>query len=307
MTFTKYKYILSSVILLLLIGFLFLNSPSDNKLHIFFCDVGQGDGIYIRFPNNQDMLIDGGPGNKILDCLSDNMPFYDREIDLVMLTHPQADHLNGLVSVIERYSVSYFVSSPVGNTTDGYKKLTDLLHSKKIEIKNLYTGGEVKFGNVVFKSIWPEKTWVLANLKCDLDPKCQTIANNSNILGVTNKDPQLNDFSEMGILSYGNFDVLFTGDGDKRIQDDILKVYNNDIDIEVMKVPHHGSKTGLTEDFLKAFKPELAIISVGKNNSYGHPSPELLQMLSKYSQIKRTDTGGTIEVVSDGYSWKVVN
>ncbi len=296
MNYLKLKYILSGLLLTVLIALLFLTSQSDNKLHIYFCDVGQGDAIYIRFPNNQDMLIDGGPNNKVLSCLSDHMPFYDREIDLVMLTHPQADHLNGLIYVIERYKVSYFVTSPVGNSTEGYSKLTELLKNKNIEVKNLYTGSEVNFGSVVFKSIWPEKSWVLANL----------ISNNGNVLGVTSKDPNLNDFSEMGILSYGSFDLLFTGDGDQRIQDDILKIYNNQKDIEVMKVPHHGSKTGLLEEFLQAFKPEMAIISVGKNNRFGHPSDEIIQKLSKYVKtIKRTDVDGTIEVVSDGTTYSI--
>lgn len=295
MNYSKIKYILSTLLLTLLVAFFFLTNVSDNKLHVFFCDVGQGDAIYIRFPNNQDMLIDGGPGTKILQCLSDHMPFYDREIDLVMLTHPQADHLNGLIPVIERYRISYFATSPVGNSTEGYTKLTSLLAQKKVEVKNLYSGSEVRFGDAVFKTIWPEKAWVLANLT----------SNNGNVLGVTSKDPNLNDFSEMGILTYGNFDVLFTGDGDQRIQDDILKIYNNQNDIEVMKIPHHGSKTGITEDFLKAFQPELAVISVGKN-SYGHPSQELLQTLSKYVKvIKRTDIEGTVEIVSDGNTWDI--
>src|SRR3972149_6329793 len=101
-----------------LIGFILLTSYffslPDGKLHIIFCDVGQGDAAYIRTPNNQDMLIDGGPDDKVLSCLGRHMPFYDRTIDVVVLTHPQKDHLQGLISVVERYTVKYFVMGVEG-------------------------------------------------------------------------------------------------------------------------------------------------------------------------------------------------
>lgn len=302
---SKTKYFLSTLVLLLLVSLLFLNKQPDENLHIYFCDVGQGDAIYIRFPDSTDMLIDGGPGNKVLDCLSKNMPFYDREINVVMLTHPEADHLNGLIPVLERYRVLYFVSSPVGNSTIGYQKLQDIISKKKIEVKNLYTDQSIDFGKVKFTSLWPEKNWLVSRINCTNNSSCSTLASkNSSVLGIATDISNLNDFSEMGILSYGTFDVVFTGDGDQRIQDDILKIYNNQIDIEIMKVPHHGSKTAITSEFLNKFIPKLAIVSAGENNPYNHPNNELLEKFNKLNiPVKRTDTEGTIEVISDGLSW----
>lgn len=307
----KFKYFISTLVLLLLVSLLFLTQQPDGKLHLYFCDVGQGDAIYIRFPDSTDMLIDGGPGNKVLDCLSQNMPFYDREINVVMLTHPQADHLNGLIPVLERYRVLYFISSPLGNSTLGYQKLQDIILKKNIEVKNLYSNQSIDFGKVKFRSLWPEKNWLVNNINCS-NNNCSTLASkNDSVLGISTDNSDLNNFSEMGILSYGSFDVLLTGDGDKRIQDDILKIYNNQIDpdqigvdIEVMKVPHHGSKTAITNEFLQRFKPQLAVISVGKN-SYGHPNSELINKLfSLGAQVMRTDQDGTIEIISDGLSWQ---
>src|SRR3989338_10871213 len=106
--FSKKNYIISLFIGIILL-FSYIFSLSDNKLHLIFCDVGQGDAIYIRMPDNSDLLIDGGPNDKVLSCLGKHMPFYDRTIDVVVLSHPQTDHLQGLISVIDRYNVGYFI------------------------------------------------------------------------------------------------------------------------------------------------------------------------------------------------------
>lgn len=305
----KFKIFFSTSLLILLTGLFFLISQPDDKLHIYFCNVGQGDGVYIRFPNGQDLLIDGGPGEKILDCLSKNMPFYDRQIDVVILTHPQADHLNGLIPVLERYRVLYFVSSPAANPSQGYQKLLALLKEKEVEIQNIYTGGLIEFGEVKFKSIWPQRDWVVEHLNCQQTGSCQTITKGEgSVLGISTDEDDLNKFSLMGILSYGSFDALFTGDADSQIQAEILKFsqgFSGSNPLEVMKVPHHGAKTALRKDFLESFKPQLAVISVGKN-AYGHPRQETLDLLNGLGLIiKRTDQEGTIEVISDGKTWQV--
>ncbi|MBI2029584.1 hypothetical protein HYT02_04165 [Candidatus Gottesmanbacteria bacterium] len=287
----KGKLVLGSLFILLLVSVIFWFNPNDQKLVMYFCDVGQGDSIYIRFPNGDDMLVDGGPGNKVLDCLAESMPFYDRHINVVVLTHPQKDHLGGLVPVIQRYSLDYYVSTPVGNNTDSYKQLKKLIEDKGITVKNLYAGSQIQFDTVLFKLFWPEKNWMATN-----------------VLGASTTTSDLNDFSVMGILEYGNFQAVLTGDGDIRIQDNILNnhLIDNDIqDIEVLKVPHHGSKTAMTDQFLNKIKPKLAVIMVGKN-SYGHPSPEIIERLVKIgTQVKRTDIEGTIKIQSDGVNWTV--
>lgn len=281
------KYFLSGVVIGGILLFSFFLSLPDGKLHVVFCNVGQGDAAYIRTPNNQDMLIDGGPDNKVLSCLGKYMPFYDRAIDLVLLTHPQKDHLQGLISVVERYTVKHFVIGVVGNETEGYRKLVEAIQKKKVPTRNLYLGDTFSLGSVKFSVLWPERSWV----------------SDKSVLGLST-DTGLNSFSYFLHLSYGSFDALFTGDGDSRIQPEIMRQANLP-DIEVLKFPHHGSKTGILPEFLDKIHPELAVISVGKN-SYGHPSKEAIELLSNRAiRIKRTDEDGNVEVISDGSTWKI--
>lgn len=274
-------------------------SLPDGKLHIFFCSVGQGDAAYIRTPSNQDMLIDGGPDDKVLACLGRHMPFYDRTLDMILLTHPQKDHMQGLISVVQRYSVKYFVIGVEGNETVGYKSLVEHIKKKNIPVKNLFTGDKFWFGKVEFDVLWPEREWVASHVS----PSISNLSHlsNSNILGLSTST-QLNDFSYYLGLKYGSFSALFPGDGDIHIQPDILGLGILS-SINILKVPHHGSKTGMLPEFLDKIKPALAVISVGKN-SYGHPTQEALKLLKdREIIIKRTDLSGDIEIISDGKEW----
>lgn len=303
MIFSRKHFIVGMFIgIILLISAAF--SLSDNKLHLVFCDVGQGDSAYIRAPNGMDMLIDGGPNEKILSCLGKHMPFYDRTIDLVVLTHPQNDHLAGLVSVLERYTVKNFIIGVEGNSTQGYQKLVSLLSEKKIPIRNLYSGDEFALGEVKFTVLWPERKWVISKLKSQLGSglkgdkgltlSLDGLTPGSAVLGIST-DTDLNLFSYNLHLKYRDFDVLFTGDADSKIQTEIGKAVFLP-DIEVLKVPHHGSKTGLLPEFLDKLKPETAVISVGKN-SYGHPAEQTInQLQSRNIMVRRTDQEGDIVI-----------
>jgi competence protein ComEC len=278
--------------------FSFLFSFPDGKLHIIFCNVGQGDATYIRTPSNLDMLIDGGPNDQVLSCLGKHMPFYDRTIDVVVLSHPQKDHLQGLLSVLKRYHVKNFIIGAVGNETEGYKKLVEIVKEKKIPVKNLYAGDSFSLGKVEFSVLWPEKEWVVEHTS-------ETIASDRTrnlqvgaVLGLST-DTELNDFSYILHLSYGSFDALFPGDGDSHIQDEVMRAAVLP-DVEVLKYPHHGSKTAVLPQFLDKIKPEEAVIFVGKN-PWGHPTDEALKLLSNRAvKIRRTDREGEIEIISDG-------
>lgn len=265
-------YVIGGIATGFVLLFNFLSSLPDGKLHIIFCDVGQGDAAYIRFPDGRDMLVDGGPNNKVLGCLGKHMPFWDRTIDLVVLTHPEKDHMQGLLGVFERYTIGHFVRSDVSNATEGYALLAALVNSRQIKEKFVTTGEQVTIGSSILAVIQPD----------------------TNILGVTSQGT--NEASVVFVLSHGSFDVLFTSDASMRMALD---------GIEVLKVPHHGSKTGMTVDFINALKPKLAVISVGQN-SYGHPTQEILSMLADaHAQVLRTDQAGDIEIVSDGKVWIV--
>ncbi|MCL4382299.1 MAG: MBL fold metallo-hydrolase [Patescibacteria group bacterium] len=275
------KYLLGGA----LIGFVLLlaafSSWPDGKLHLVFCDVGQGDAIYVRTPNGEDILVDGGPNEKVLGCLGKHMPFYDRKIELVFLSHPQADHLNGLNSVLERYNVDYFISSGTEGKGEEYKKLMDLIKNNKIPLKKEAAGEKILLDNLSFLVLWPS----------------------TQVLGAQTSQTDLNELSLVLELTYNQFNALLTGDAGQDVQQEIRNQESGISDIKVIKVPHHGSKTSLLSSFLEQIKPKLAIISVGKN-SYGHPTKETLGILrDKDIRILRTDEDGEIEIVSDGEKW----
>lgn len=294
------KFTLRSVYAgLILIGslvWLAVFSFPDNQLHLVFCDVGQGDAILITKGFNQ-ILIDGGPNDKVLNCLTNNMPFFDRTIEVLALTHPEADHLTGIISVIEKYQVETFVCGPEGNNSAIYAALREKLRVKsekgEIKIENPYTGDKIRLGDIRLQTLWPEKNW-FANKLSNTAANFNADSTGSSVLGLQTGNLKLNQFSLVFLLQYKDFNVLLMGDADSKVQNDIL-LFNSLSSLDIVKFPHHGSKTGMTEDFLATIKPKEAVISVGRN-SYGHPTTEVLDLLKKYNvRIRRTDLEGEIK------------
>lgn len=290
----------------MLLGIFF--SLPDGKLHAYFCSVGQGDAIYIRMPNQNDVLIDGGPNAQVLNCLGRHMPFYDRTLELVVMTHPQKDHFGGLIDVLGRYNVQNFMTIPLTNDTDSFHALVKIWKEKKIIPRYLTTGQQIRFGSATMSVIWPQKEWLVGSLGITDNglASLSSKGESRQVLGyATDKD--LNLFSLYLHLQYGNFDTLFTGDGDQSTQVAIQETGVWSLlpeNIEVLKVPHHGSKTGMIDEFIHRLQPKLSIIEVGKN-SYGHPNKEVIEKLSAWGKVVRTDKNGDIEVVSDGKKWWV--
>lgn len=299
----RWGYLISGIITGSLLLFFFVTSLPDGKLHIIFCNVGQGDAAYIRFPDGRDMVVDGGPNDKVLDCLGRHMPFWDRSIDLMVLTHPQNDHMQGFISLASRYHIGYFVHSDVGNTTEGYQTLTHEVVSSKIPTKLMVAGDQIRVGSTTLSFLWPsseqiakgKESYEVASLRSD------EVKENEQVLGAAMGD--LNEYCLVFALRYGSFDALFPGDADAHVEPQFEGSRLADSSVEVLKVPHHGSKTGMDEGFISWVRPKLAVISVGKN-TYGHPSAEALAELAKYAgKTLRTDKEGDIEVVSDGKNW----
>lgn len=296
----SYGYLISGIATGLILVATFILTLPDGKLHLVFCNVGQGDAAYVRFPDGRDMLIDGGPDNSVINCLGRYMPFWDREINLLVMSHPQKDHLAGLITVLKRFKVDYFVKSDVDNPTAIVKELNKILSEKRVPIKLVTAGEKISVGATSLSIIWPSEN---------------QIAEGKNLIGTLNSQggslvlgsstDEMNDFSVVLSLHYGTFDVLFPGDADNHINKNFIGQKLANDDLEVLKVPHHGSKTGMTEKLVKWLRPLLAVISVGKNN-YGHPAPEALKLLADvHSRLLRTDQNGDIEIVSDGRSWTV--
>jgi competence protein ComEC len=281
----------------------FIWSQPDGRLHIVFCSVGQGDAAYLRLPDGRDMLIDGGPANgRVLTCLGRHMPFWDRHINIVVMTHPEADHMGGLAEVFNRYSVDYFVRSDVGNLTASYKDLSDVITRLHVPVKYVLQGDHIDIGPTSLSVLWPSRQQVAkaaGNHVSEVLAKLES----PDVLGTSTI--KLNDYSVVLAIRYGTFDAVFPGDADSRVEAgyDQLQVFTDPV--ELLKVPHHGSKTGMTAAFIDWLKPKLAVISVGKN-TYGHPSNEAVRMLQNAgSEVLRTDQKGDIEVVSDGRAWIV--
>ena len=278
------KYLILGILSLFILSFLFIYQSSrfqDGRLHMVACNVGQGDAIFIRTEGGLDVLIDGGPDDKVLNCLANHMPFWDKTLEVVILTHPDADHLRGLVSVVERYKINYFVTVDIPKTTAVYKFFQSKLKEKDISAKYLFAGDKINFGKSSMTLFWPQKQFFLENSKYA----------GKGSLGS-------NDFAIVGKLNYGKFSALLTADAGANILD---KFAWNIGKTGALKVPHHGSKTGMSDLFLTSIKPEIAIISVGERNNYGHPAALSLELLKKYNiNILRTDLNGEVEVVSDG-------
>jgi competence protein ComEC len=299
-------YLISGICTGVIILISFIWSLPDGKLKIVFCDVGQGDAAYVRFPDGRDMVVDGGPNNRVIECLGRHMPFWDRHLDIIMMTHPQKDHMQGLIAVLSRYQVQYFIRSDVVNTTEGYVKLMDVVRMRNIEQRFMTQGEAINLGDTSLLFLWPSDIQIAKGVRAS-----QIAASGTDVLGSSTGD--LNDYSLVFALRYGDFDVLFTGDADTRVEANYIGMQFvpshieglADEKVEVLKVPHHGSKTGMSEAFVQWVKPQISIISVGKNG-YGHPTKEAIDMLQSVgSTVVRTDERGDVVIISDGKNWEV--
>lgn len=251
----------------------------DNNLQIIACDVGQGDAILIQQGNNQ-VLIDGGPDNKVLDCLGRHLPFYDKTIEMVILTHPDLDHLGGLINVFKDYEVLKLGEFNTDSSSVSYQVLKKEVGGSSTEVVSLSKGMVVRLGLIHLDILHP------------------SLQQNLNINRTKSGDS--NNNSLVILLDYAQFEALFTGDVENIISDYISE-YENIKDIEYIKVNHHGSKNGMTEKLLKEVNPEIAVISVGHENRYGHPDAEILELLNKYnSKVLRTDYLGDVVIQTDG-------
>jgi len=252
-------------------------SQGDQFLEVIFFDVGQGDAIFIETPRGQQILIDGGPDKTILEKISREMPFYDKKIDLVILTHPDADHLTGLISILEHYQIGHIISSGLEKDTATYDRWRDLIEDKNIPLTLAQSGQKIIFQEDLFLEIlWPDQ---------------------SLINSFSNK---ANNVSVVGRLIYGQTEFLLTGDIEKKVESyliDHLPVEK--LESDIFKASHHGSKTSNSQNFLKIIDPEAAIISVGADNRFKHPDSVVLDRLSD-TRLFRTDQNGNIKFLTDG-------
>ncbi|MBU0476601.1 MBL fold metallo-hydrolase [Patescibacteria group bacterium] len=245
-------------------------------LKVIFFDVGQGDAIFIETPQRHQILIDGGPSSAILEKLGKELPFYDRSLDLIILTHPDYDHISGLIEVLKKYEVENILWTGVLIDTAEYEEWQKMISKEGADIFIAQSGQRITASGALFDILYPF----------------------DNLEGQEIKDT--NNSSVILRLVFQKNSFLFAGDVYKSVERKLLKE-GIGVGSNVLKVGHHGSKTSSAEEFIVEVLPEIAVISVGKDNKYGHPHQEVLDILERYDiKVLRTDQLGDIEIVSDG-------
>jgi competence protein ComEC len=271
-----------------------ISSPACLKT--VFLDVGQGDSIFIELPSKNllgkklQILIDGGPNPWTSEKISKLMPFFDRKIDLLILTHPHQDHLNGLFEVVNDWEIGKailvnFLPNDF-KEKESYLNFKNLLQKNHIETLFVKRGDKINLDNLAHLFIlWPEENFE---------------SENTDENGIVLK------------LSFGEIDFLFCADIPQKIErlllakEISLKNEKFSLESEILKIAHHGSKTSSSKEFLEIVRPQVAIISVGKDNPFGHPHLEVLKRLEEMNIISfRTDLFGSIEVLSDGKGYQI--
>jgi len=251
------------------------------SLEVVFFDVGQGDAIFIETLENYQILIDGGPTNVILEKLGNEMGFWDRTIDLIILTHPEHDHIAGLIEVLKRYEVENILWTGILRDTGEYEEWVKLIESEDSNVKIAQAGQKIITPNLFFVILYP-----FENLEG------QSVKNTNNT-------------SIIARLVFDNNCFLFTGDASKSIERKVINKESN-LNCNLLKVGHHGSKTSTSRELLEAVSPRIAVISAGKDNRYGHPSQDVLEILNDYGiRILRTDQLGDIKIISDGQNLSI--
>lgn len=234
---------------------------TEHRVEIHFLATGQGDATLFEDGSTQ-VLIDTGPSESILGQLEKVMPITDRTIERVIITHPHADHLGGFASLSRVYQVGEVYFNGVEYESPQFEGFLSLIREKQIPTKRLVAGDQISEGRLNIKTIWPQKTAIQYDI---------------------------NDSSLVLLVEMDSATALMTGDTSASVLEDILNQLGP---LDILKVPHHGSKTGLNPELVEILEPKYSVILVGKN-SYGHPAQSTLNLLAN-SKVLRTDQLGTI-------------
>ncbi len=269
-------------------GFLFgyqawTQSAYMGTLRMTYVDVGQGDATIIQTPYHQNILIDAGPDRSIISALGKSLDFGDRVIDLAIITHPQADHMGGMLTILKRYHVNHIITSDMPYQSTMWQELVAYIQDQQIPVSFITTEDQIQLADdLKLKFLWPDIH------KIDV----QTIQ-------------ETNDGCVITELVFGQNKFLSTCDASSAIEKQLAQGLLLE-DVDVLKVGHHGSKTATAPEFLAIVKPEVAVIMVGRDNTYGHPHSQTISALAQAgAAVYRTDEMGDIHLVSDGTNYAV--
>lgn len=244
-------------------------------LTVEFLDVGQGDAIHVMTPDGYELLIDGGPSSLVLRELAKNRSFFDKDIDVMIATHPDSDHIAGLVDVLERYQIGMILNTAVESDSQVAKVFGDDMRAEGAYIVTAKAGQLLQLGASTTVRI--------------LSPAGDTAGWETNTASVVVQ------------LVYEDIEFMLTGDAPISIENFLVNQYGESLESEVLKLGHHGSKTSTSEEFLEAIKPDYAVVSAGKNNRYGHPKSEVIDRVQERGvEILNTIEQGSITFKSDG-------
>ena len=250
------------------------------KLTVAFLDIGQGDAIFIESPTGTQMMVDGGPGASVLRELSHVMPFYDRSIDLLLISNPDTDHMSGFLDILRRFDVHAIVEPGTVGASSDYRTFLEEVKNEGAYHVIARRGQRLELGGgAYFEVLFPDR----------------------DVSGL-----ETNQGSIIGKLVYGNTSFLFPGDAPSAVEEYVAYLDKERLDVDVLKVGHHGSKTSTSDALLGFASPTMAIISAGKENRYGHPHQEVLDRLKQFGvQTMGTYEQGGVIVESDGETVKV--
>ncbi len=264
-------------------------------LKVIFFDVGQGDSIFVETPNNKQILIDGGPDRMVLEKLNQRLDTWDDYIDVVVLTHPHADHVAGLINVLKSYHVGEVWLTGIVYTSAVYQQFLNLIKQKNIPTKIIYACGINNLNKNKETNI--TQPACSNNIEIEENTRFKILYPLKNLTGT--RVDNLNNSSIVMRLDYGKHKVLFMGDAEKPVEKELINHFDTfEFKSNILKVGHQGASDASSQEFLELIKPDIAIISVGADNSYGHPSLRIIRRFERLgSNIFRTDKGGNIELL----------